>query len=146
MRAVAGAVPTERGSGNGVAVLVAEGDSTSRELLEYYLGRTSWRTVVVTTGEEAHRHLRSERFDVAVLDVSLEHRSGFDLLREIRDDKQLSHTRVMLLSEDGRDGTELKAFELGASDFVRRPFAPAVVVARVKRLLIRRNGAMGEQS
>jgi len=116
-------------------VLIAQGDSTSREILEHYFGLMPWKTVIVSNGDEAHQHLRAERFDVAVLDVNLSHRSGFDLLREIRDDEDLSHTRVMLLTEDGRERTELKAFEMGAADFARRPFAPAVVVARVKRLI-----------
>jgi DNA replication protein DnaC/ActR/RegA family two-component response regulator len=124
-------VPTE----GPVRVLVAQDDEVSQELLEHYFALMHWEVIFTADGNEAYNLLLRQPFHVAVLDVNLPHRSGFELLKLAQRHSALEETQVILLTAHGLEATELKAFEMGAADFASRPFSPPVLVARIKRLL-----------
>jgi DNA-binding response OmpR family regulator len=126
---------TSEPTGGPIRVLVAQDDEVSQELLEHYFALMNWEVIFTTDGNEAYNLLLRQPFHVAVLDVNLPHRSGFELLKLAQRHSALEATQVILLTAHGREATELKAFEMGAADFASRPFSPPVLVARIKRLI-----------
>jgi DNA-binding response OmpR family regulator len=120
-----------------VHVLVADDDPLVRELLAFHLQREGWRTTLAADGEQARRALAAEEFDLAVMDLSMPFHSGLSLLGWIAQGEARSRPRTMLLSAHSNDETVLKAFALGASDFVSKPFSPLVVSSRLRRLVER---------
>jgi DNA-binding response OmpR family regulator len=86
-------------------------------------------------GEMAERILEKETFDIAIFDVMMRFRSGFDLLAWLRRRDAGSEMRVVLLTSQCLEENVVRAFSLGADDFIPKPFNPDVVKSRLKRLL-----------
>ena len=120
-------------------ILVVDDDRQIRSLLEHYLAEREEGFVVETAsnGTEALSVLRSSSFDpdAILLDLSMPKMGGFETLKRIQDGGH----RVVTIVLSGRAGEEeqLQAFDLGALDFVKKPFSPEVLVARLKLNLAR---------
>ncbi|MFO1076295.1 MAG: response regulator transcription factor [Planctomycetota bacterium] len=102
------------------------------------------RVDVAADGHEARSWLREQRFDLVVLDVMLPGPSGLELLRELR--ARDADTPVLLLTARGEEGDKVLGLELGADDYVTKPFSLRELLARVKAMLRRRaagDGAAG---
>ncbi len=89
---------------------------------------------IAADGKEAMRLVRDENFDLLVLDLYMPYHSGLELLDYIRQKLKLT-TPVIMLSSESLDITVKKAFELGANDFLAKPFDPATLVQRINQLL-----------
>lgn len=120
-------------------VLVVDDDEPMRSLLTHYLEEQVEGFVVETApnGQAAIDTLRGDRFDAdaVILDISMPRMDGFETLKRIQGE---SH-QVVVIVLSGRAGEEeqLEAFELGALDFVKKPFSPEVLTARLKLNLAR---------
>jgi DNA-binding response OmpR family regulator len=112
-------------------VLFAMEDDVSVELLADRLEREDVTTVRVDDGQNALRQLDESTFGALVAETRLRGRTGFELLRT------LPHLNpaVILLGRRGNDAEVVQAFELGAADYITRPFAPEVAAARILRFL-----------
>jgi DNA-binding response OmpR family regulator len=123
----------------GARVLVVEDDPTTAALLSHRLGREGMTLDHRTGGTEALGLVRSESaggdYDLVLLDLNLPGVGGLELLREMRTRSDWSRVPVVVLSAMGRDADIVQAFELGASDYVVKPFSPPELVARIHRLL-----------
>ena len=127
---------TRTTSGNEqLTVLVVQDDEVAREILDYHLGRAGFDVRCAEDGEQARHLLDDQQFDAAVLDIHSRIRSGFELLEEIRHDDRKQSMKVVLLSSQRGEEDEIKAFNLGANDYVVKPFSPRVLVARLMRFL-----------
>ncbi|RDI94497.1 DNA-binding response regulator [Meiothermus sp. QL-1] len=115
-------------------VLVVEDEPEIAEILEGYLRREGFRTDRASDGRQALSLIRAARPDLILLDIMLPEMDGLELLRRIRSQ---DNTPVILLTARAEDLDKLLGLELGADDYVTKPFSPREVVARVKAVLRR---------
>lgn len=115
-------------------VLVVEDDDAISKLLKIVLERTGYIVTVANDYSTAMTKLQDTVPSLVMLDVGLPDGNGLDLLRWIRDDAGLS-VPVVVVSAYRQDENVTKAFDLGANDFVSKPFRPKELMARVQRLL-----------
>jgi DNA-binding response OmpR family regulator len=118
-------------------VLVVDDEAPLRDLVGWYLAKERIEFRAAESGEEALVVLASEHVDVVVLDVMLPGVDGFEVLRQIR---RRSDVPVILLTARGEEVRRVAGLELGADDYVVKPFSTAELVARV-RVQLRRRGA-----
>ncbi|MHB8620788.1 MAG: response regulator transcription factor, partial [Chloroflexota bacterium] len=109
-------------------VLLVDDDRDLIELLTFALRRTGYVVVAAHDPATALKVLRSEQPDLLVLDVNLGPDDGFDLLRKVR---QISRVPVIMLSGRSADDDKVLGLELGADDYVTKPFSPRELLARV---------------
>lgn len=115
-------------------ILVVDDDSNIAELVSIYLAKEQFVPETAADGEEALEMIRSFAPDLVILDIMLPGRDGYDVLREIR---KSSDTPVILLSAKGETFDKVLGLELGADDYMIKPFEPKELVARVKAVLRR---------
>ncbi len=118
-------------------ILIADDEERMRKLLKDFLEKAGHHVREASDGAEAVRIFReSGGLDLAVLDVMMPGLSGWDVLRTIREESELP---VIMLTARSEEDDELRGFELGADEYVTKPFSPRTLVPRVEALL-RRNG------
>jgi DNA-binding response OmpR family regulator len=122
-------------------LLLVEDDRTLRTALRDAFAGEGYELRTAADGHEARAELREQRFDLVVLDVMLPGPSGLELLRELRQRDQ--DTPVLLLTARGEEGDKVLGLELGADDYVSKPFSLRELLARVKALLRRRERDQG---
>jgi DNA-binding response OmpR family regulator len=114
-------------------------------MLEFILERAGYDVLVATHGKEAQAIIRDhEDVDVVVLDLMLPYVSGFQLITEMRADPEWQHVPILVLSGKVLEEDIVKAFDLGANDYVTKPFRPEELLARLRRLVsdqLRRSGS-----
>jgi DNA-binding response OmpR family regulator len=127
----------DRHDGAVATVLVVDDEPDVRDVVVRYLSRDGFRTLEAGDGEHAKRLLEQEPASLVVLDVMLPGLGGLDLCRWIR---ERSDTPVILLTALGEETDRIAGLELGADDYVTKPFSPRELAVRVRNLL-RRSGA-----
>jgi len=122
-------------------VLLVDDDPKIRELLRLYIEREGHRTLVAADGEMAVASALRSRPDLVVLDVMLPGLDGFEVCRRIRD---ASDVPILLLTARSGDSDKVVGLDLGADDYVVKPFSPRELMARVRALLRRRRTERAE--
>lgn len=117
-------------------VLVAEDEAAIREVEIAYLNKAGFNTSEVVNGQQAIDVFRDRGADLAILDINMPQLDGLEVCRRIR---QTSTIPIIIVTAKDGDDDELRGFEVGADDYVKKPFNPNVLVARVQGLL-RRHG------
>ena len=115
-------------------VLVVEDEAEITEILEGYLRRDGYRTERAADGKTAMNLYRAAKPDLVLLDIQMPEMDGLEVLRRIRSD---GNTPVILVTARTEDLDKLLGLELGADDYISKPFSPREVVARVKAVLRR---------
>ncbi|MBQ6937760.1 MAG: response regulator transcription factor [Clostridia bacterium] len=121
-------------------ILIADDDANICELVRLYLEKEGFETVVCFNGEKALEIYRSGGIDLAVLDIMMPKADGVTVCREIRKDSKMP---IIMLTAKGETFDKVLCFELGADDYVVKPFEGKELVARVKAVL--RRSAMTEK-
>lgn len=116
-------------------VLIAEDDTLTASLARDRLERDGFEVVLAVNGLEALRCAEEEVFDLVILDVKMPYIDGFQLLGELRSRPRYEGTPIVILTAMGSEHSVVRAFELGASDYILKPFSPTELTARVERLL-----------
>jgi len=116
-------------------VVVADDDSTIRALVEAAVENAGLECRVASDGSAALELIRSWPPDLAVLDVNMPSRSGYEVLSSLRNDPLTRDIRVILLTARQQETDVIRGFGLGADDYVIKPFSPMELIARLKRLL-----------
>ena len=120
-------------------ILLVEDDPVTARLVIHRLSRNAGVTVVhATDGETALSIARQETLDAAILDIRLPVLDGLSVLGELRKDARYARLPIMMLTSLGSEADVIRGFELGADDYVVKPFSPAELVARLHRLFARR--------
>lgn len=117
-----------------IKILIVDDEIRIQELLKAYLLKENYSIEVASDGEQALDMIKKKDFDLYILDVMLPILDGFSLCREIR---AKSDKPVIMLTARGEEHERILGFELGADDYVVKPFSPREMVARVKALLKR---------
>ncbi len=118
-------------------ILVVDDDREIARLLRSYLEQAGYSVLVAHRGEEALHALRRERPDLLLLDLMLPDLDGWDLTRHIRADEDLAALPIIMITARVEDTDKILGLELGADDYITKPFNPREVVARVRAMLRR---------
>jgi len=121
-------------------ILVVDDDKQIVRLLRTYLEQSGFQALVAYDGESALHIIRRERPDLVLLDLMLPDRDGWELMRVVRSDASLQGLPVIMLTARADDQDKILGLELGADDYVTKPFNPREVVARVRAVLRRAQG------
>jgi two-component system phosphate regulon response regulator PhoB len=121
-------------------ILVVDDEEDIRELVRYNLSKAGYNVTTASTGEEALRIAHEVRPMLVVLDIMLPGIDGLEVCRRIKADAALLKTPIVMISALGEEKDVVTGLELGADDYVAKPFSPGVLLARVKSV-IRRVGA-----
>jgi len=119
------------------SILIIEDDPDIRELIGYNLGKDGYTVIQAATGEEGLKLAGQSNPDVIVLDVMLPGMDGLDVLRRLKNDSALYRIPVILSTAKGEDTDVVAGLELGADDYVTKPFSPKVLIARIRAALRR---------
>jgi two-component system alkaline phosphatase synthesis response regulator PhoP len=123
-------------------ILVVEDDRDIADLVAYHLSRAGLRADIVSTGSEVLDHVRRDTPALVVLDLMLPGLSGLEICRLMRADPRLASTPIIMLTARADEEDRVRGLELGADDYVTKPFSPKELVARV-RAVLRRTEASG---
>jgi len=115
-------------------ILVADDDQDLRELVAFSLAQAGFLVLKAPDGQAALRLFASESPDLLLLDINMPGLSGFQVCEEVR---RRSRVPVMMLTVRGEEEDLVRALELGADDYLNKPFSPRTLLARVKALLRR---------
>ena len=116
-------------------ILIVDDDRELRELVGFVVRRAGYEVVEAGDGPEAVRRHAVERPDLVILDVNLPGFDGFEVCRRIRAE---SDTPVMMLTVRGEEADQVRGLDLGADDYLAKPFSPTALLARVRAVLRRR--------
>ena len=118
-------------------ILVIEDEPDIRRNLEYNLGREGFKASSVGSLDEANEKLKSKKFDLILLDLMLPDGSGLDLCKKIKSNSETEATPIIILTAKDDEVDKVVGFELGADDYVTKPFSVRELILRIKAILKR---------
>ncbi|WP_031388056.1 response regulator [Desulfonatronum thiodismutans] len=118
-------------------ILIVEDEADILNLLEYHLRSAGYEVFSTTSGMEALQMVRHHQPDLVLLDLMLPGLDGFEVCRELKRDRTTSEVAVIMLTAKGEEVDKVVGLELGADDYVTKPFSPRELVLRVKAVLRR---------
>jgi len=121
-------------------ILVVDDDREIVRLTRAYLEQSGYQVLVAYDGETALHILRREKPDLVILDLMLPDRHGYDVTRTVRGDATLAAMPIIMLTARVDDQDKIVGLELGADDYVTKPFNPAELMARIRAILRRAQG------
>ena len=119
-------------------ILVVEDDKHISKLLRYNLEKAGYECSVSLTGEEAFDILDKEAIDLIILDIMLPKMDGLEVCRRLRQDNKLKNIPVVMLTAKGEEVDRIVGLELGADDYLVKPFSPRELILRIKAILKRK--------
>lgn len=122
------------------AILIVDDEEDIRELVRYNLAKAGYQVSTAATGEEGLLLAQQIRPALIILDIMLPGIDGLEVCRRLKADLNLKKTPIVMISALGEEKDIVNGLELGADDYVSKPFSPGVLLARVKSV-IRRSGA-----
>lgn len=118
-------------------ILICEDDEALISMIRFKLARENMGELFkATDGREAKVLLQENDFDLIITDIHMPYHSGLELTAYVRNELKKA-TPIIVLSAEGLEDTVLQAFAVGANDFITKPFSPAELAVRVKRILNR---------
>lgn len=133
-------------SNAGKKILIVEDEKDILELVKLYLEKEGFRTCTAVTGLDGLKQVKTERPDLVILDLMLAEMDGLEVCKRIRADTQTAMTPILMLTAKAEESDQVIGLELGADDYVTKPFSPKALVARVKALFRRLERAQEETS
>ena len=118
-------------------ILIIEDEPDIRKTLEYNISREGYKVVCAPSLSKGKEHINSSDFSLILLDLMLPDGSGLDLCREIKSDKDKSSTPIIILTAKDDEVDKVVGFELGADDYVTKPFSVRELILRIKAVLKR---------
>jgi two-component system alkaline phosphatase synthesis response regulator PhoP len=127
-------------------ILVVDDDREIARIVAAYLEQAGMRVLQAHDGETALHNLRREPIDLVVLDLMLPDRDGWEITRILRADPMLAAIPIIMLTARVEEVDKVQGLELGADDYVSKPFSPRLLLARVRALLRRAGGELAPES
>ncbi len=121
------------------SILVVEDEDDIRELLRYNLAKEGYQVTGSASGEEALKAVRISLPDLVLLDLMLPGLDGLEVCRSLKQDPQTRNLPIVMLTAKGEEADIVIGLELGADDYVTKPFSIRVLLARLKAVLRRRS-------
>jgi two-component system alkaline phosphatase synthesis response regulator PhoP len=127
-------------------ILVAEDDPDIASLLAHYLQKAGFEADVVSAGKDVLPRVRKAQPDLLLLDLMMPGQDGLEVCRAMRADDNTASIPIIIVTAKGEESDRIVGLELGADDYITKPFSPGEVVARVRALLRRANRPPGSES
>ena len=118
-------------------ILVAEDDRDIADLIAHYLRKQGWTPHIATSGDDALAYARRQPVDLVILDVMLPGLSGLEVCRLLRGDKATEAIPIIMVTARAEETDRIVGLEIGADDYLSKPFSPNELVARVRALMRR---------
>ncbi len=122
---------------SGEKILVVDDEEDILELVRYNLARDGYQVVTALTGEEAVDKARSSHINLIVLDLMLPGIDGLEVARILKSTPQTQKIAIIMLTAKGEEADIVTGLELGADDYITKPFSPRILMARIKAVLRR---------
>ena len=119
-------------------ILIVEDDRHISKLIKYNLEKAGFVCVVTPTGEEALEMLNKHSVDLIILDIMLPKMDGFQVCKQVRQSEKFPAVPIIILTAKGEEVDRVVGFELGADDYVVKPFSPRELILRAKAILKRK--------
>jgi two-component system phosphate regulon response regulator PhoB len=119
------------------AILIIEDDPEIQELLSLAMAKEGWKLIQTKTGEEGLDYLKKNRVNCILLDIMLPGMDGFKLLKKLKEIEMCRGVPVLMTTARGEEADIITGLELGADDYVVKPYSPKVLIARVRANLRR---------
>lgn len=113
-------------------ILVADDELSMLKIIEAYLKKENFNVLTASDGEEALEKFYENKIDLAILDWMMPNIDGIEVCKQI---KEKSDTKVMMLTAKGQVDDEIDALNIGADDYIKKPFDPRLLIIRVKKLI-----------
>ncbi len=127
-------------------ILVAEDDRDIASLIAHYIQKAGWQAHVATSGDDALAHARRQTVDVAILDVMLPGISGLEVCRLLRADRATAALPIIMVTARAEETDRIMGLEIGADDYISKPFSPNELMARIRALMRRTRRAEPEET
>ncbi len=118
-------------------ILVADDSMTDLQYTKRSLEETGYEIITAMDGEEAENKIRSEQIDLAVLDVIMPKKTGFQVCRNIKGDDKYKSIPIILLTSKSQESDKFWGKKQGADDYITKPFEPFELVTAVKKNLLK---------
>jgi len=118
-------------------ILIVDDDPDIQRLLGYTLKQEGYETVVAVDGSEALKSWSRDKPDLILLDLMLPHMDGLEICRNLRSHPQTSDIPIIMITAKAEESDRIVGLEMGADDYITKPFSPREVLARVKAILRR---------
>ena len=118
-------------------ILVAEDDRDIANLIAHYVQKAGWQAHLATSGDDALAYARKQTVDVAILDVMLPGMSGLEVCRLLRADRTTASLPIIMVTARAEETDRIMGLEIGADDYISKPFSPNELVARIRALMRR---------
>jgi len=116
-------------------IVLVEDESQIARLIEFKLRKEGYQVTWKENGEEALVAIKEEKPDLVLLDVMMPVMDGYEVLRQIKEDENLKSIPVIMLTARAQERDVVKGIDLGAQDYITKPFHPAELLVQVKRIL-----------
>lgn len=120
---------------SGKLVLLAEDDAIQAALIKQQLAQQGLTVQHASNGREAMAFLRTRHFDLIILDVKMPLFNGFEVLERVRGELGLKDVPVIMVTAMGSEADIIRGYDLGANDYLLKPYSPVQLMARVKGFL-----------
>ncbi len=130
----------------GEKILIVDDEEDILELVAYNLDREGYQTVKALSGEAALKMTQAEMPDLIVLDLMLPGIDGLEVMRTLKDKQAFKHIPTVMLTAKGEEADIVAGLELGADDYITKPFSPRVLLARVRAVLRRKSDHMDQSA
>lgn len=126
------------------SILIVEDDENIQQLVGYNLAKAGFHVLYAENGEQALATVKREQPDLLVLDLMLPGLNGFDVCRILRKDPLTRSLTIIMLTAKSEENDVSAGLDLGADDYITKPFSPRILVSRIKAALRRRDELSGE--
>lgn len=125
-------------------ILIVDDEEHIRELIKFNLEKNGYKTLQAADGKEGLELAKERRVDLIILDLMIPVMDGFEVCKEVRKDSSIENTPIIMLTAKSEEIDKILGLELGADDYMTKPFSVRELVARVKAQLRRNSGRVEE--
>jgi two-component system alkaline phosphatase synthesis response regulator PhoP len=126
-------------------ILIVEDDKDISEMIRYNLEKDGYGTVSVFNGEEVSLSVKTNKPDLVILDIMLPGKDGLEVCKDLRKDQTTENIPIIMLTAKSQESDKIVGLELGADDYVTKPFSPKELVARIKAVLRRQKQSVNSK-
>lgn len=127
-------------------VLIAEDEDDIRNLIQFNLSKEGYQLLLAKDGEETIQIAKSEKPDLALLDIMMPKMDGIAVVNEMKKSDDLSNCGIIMLTAKGTEEDIVRGLESGADDYITKPFSPKILAARIKAVLRRKQNQQDENN
>ncbi len=127
-------------------ILIIEDETDIQELIKFNLEKESYRVTSTLTGEEGISQVKASHPDLVLLDLMLPGIDGFEVCRRLKSDDETKKIPIVMITAKGEESDIVSGLELGADDYITKPFKPRILIARIRSVLRRANKDFSEDS